>query len=79
MPKSVRGDHRLIPFVFVPGNVARMVVTDQDHPFGPGLMMAGTSAGMAGDHCGPGFRFSERIRSCIGGVSDDGTNVLIDG
>src|SRR5437867_2801402 len=40
MAISVRGYHRLIPFVFVPGNVAGVVIPYQDHPFGSGFMMA---------------------------------------
>src|SRR5207249_4293862 len=33
MSMGVCGYHRLIAFVFLPGNVTRVVVADQHHPF----------------------------------------------
>src|SRR6266508_2419887 len=40
MAKAVSGNHRLIPFVFLPWNVAGMMISNQDHPFGSRFGMA---------------------------------------
>src|SRR6516162_7982836 len=78
MAKGVRGNHRLVPFVLFPGNVAGMMIANQDHPGRSRLVMAKGPPCSTVHHLRPCFALTERVSSGISGIREHVLSVSIE-
>src|SRR5215831_9812272 len=74
---SVLSNCRLIPFIFFPGNVTRMMIPNQDLPFLTRLVMARTFARVTVHDLYSCFSFAERINPRIDGVGQYLANISV--